>query len=226
VGLELYAKIEPLIPFEDEIDKLYQAYIARLKKQKPASILDVGCGGGKFMLAAIDEGFKDIDGIDLSQEQIKAAKEAGLSAAAIDIKDVTKKYDAVVAVFDVLNYVYYDELKEFLKNIKRVLNPGGKFYADINTLYGFEEVAQGDLLLEGEDIYGSLQATYEDEKLTTNIRIFSKSGELYKKEEDTITQYYHSIEYIKKINPFKNLKVDNLVLYGKKADKFILTFWD
>lgn len=226
MGLELYAKIEPLIPFDNEIEKLYKIYLKELKKQNPASILDLGCGGGKFMQKAIKDGFLNIDGIDLSLKQIEIAKKAGLNAEAIDIKAVTKKYDAVVAVFDVLNYVYYDELESFLKSVQGILNDGGKFYADINTLHGFNEVAQGDLLLEGEGIYGSLSSYFEENKLETNLRIFTKSGELYKKEEDVITQYYHSIEYIKKINPFKNLKVDDISLYGKKADKFLLTFWD
>ena len=226
MGLDLYARIEPLIPFHDEMQKLYTAFIRKLEKSNPETILDIGCGGGNFMKLAIDKGFKNIEGIDLSPAQVETAKKAGLKAEAIDIKEVTKTYDACVAVFDVLNYIPYDELEDFLKEVKRVLKPGGKFYADINSLYGFEEVAQGALLLEGEDTHGSLEAYFNDDRLVTSVRLFTKTGELYKKEEDVITQYYHSIEYIRKINPFGNMKVDNLTLYSKKPDKFLLTFFD
>ena len=226
MGLDLYARIEPLIPFHDEIKKLYTAFIRKLEKSQPESILDIGCGGGNFMKLAIEKGFKNIEGIDLSTAQVEVAKAAGLNAEAKDIKEVTKSYDAAVAVFDVLNYIPYDEMEDFLKEVKKILKPGGKFYADINSLHGFEEVAQGALLVEGEDTHGSLEAYFEDDRLITNIRLFTKTGELYKKEEDVITQYYHSVEYLRKISPFANMKVDNLTLYSKKPDKFLLTFFD
>jgi SAM-dependent methyltransferase len=224
-GLDLYARIEPLIPFQDEIRRLYSTFIKKLQKEKPGLILDIGCGGGNFMKMARDMEF-EIEGIDLSPAQVAVAKAAGLTAENKDIREVTKTYDTIVAVFDVLNYLDDEQLAAFLIEVKRVLKPGGKFYADINSLHGFEEVAPGSLLLHGDGTYGSLESGYGEGILDTTIRLFSKKGELYEKEEEHIIQFYHPLERIRKVNPFKTLTVDNLTLYAKKPDKFLLTFFD
>ena len=49
MSLDLYAKIEPLIGFYDEYEKLYDIYIEAISTYKPKKILDIGCGRG-FML--------------------------------------------------------------------------------------------------------------------------------------------------------------------------------
>ena len=225
MGLDLYAKLEPLIPFPEEMKKLYTAYLKKLEKQQPAGILDIGCGGGNFMELALAKGF-EIEGIDLSGAQVAMATSRGFKAVVKDLADVSGTYDAAVAVFDVLNYMDEEALGEFFQNAKKVLNPGGKFYADINTLFAFEEIAQGALLLHGDGQHGSMEAYFDGEKLHTELRLFTRKGDCYTMEEDTIIQHYHSLEVIRKLSPFKTMKVDNLALYSKKPDKFLITFSD
>lgn len=225
MGLDLYAKLEPLIPFPEEMKKLYTAYIKKLEKQQPKSILDIGCGGGNFMELATEKGFA-IEGIDLSAAQVAMAASRGFKAEAKDLADVSGTYDAAVAVFDVLNYMDETALAEFLQNAKRILAPEGRFYADINTLFAFEEIAQGALLLHGEGQHGSMEAYFDGESLHTELRLFTQDGDCFRMEEDMIIQHYHALEVIRKLSPFKTMKVDNLALYSKKPDKFLITFSD
>ena len=46
--LDLYAKIESLIGFDAQYEKLYQIYLHLLNSLHVKTILDVGCGNGKF----------------------------------------------------------------------------------------------------------------------------------------------------------------------------------
>jgi len=224
MSLELYAKIEPLIPFKEEKQKLYNLYLKKLKKIGAKKILDLGCGGGNFMQLAIKENF-EIDGIDLSHLQIEMAKSKGLNAQVLDIKDVKEKYDAIVGVFDVINYIKKEELEFFLQNIQNALYENGTFLCDINTFYAFEEIAPGDLILEKDEICAAIRADFDDNILQTQITLFEKNTkECYKKIKDSFLQYYYSLDFIKKINPFKNLKVDYVKLYTNKTEKYLLEF--
>jgi 2-polyprenyl-3-methyl-5-hydroxy-6-metoxy-1,4-benzoquinol methylase len=224
MGLDLYAKLEPLIPFENEIVYLYDAFIEKMEELKPTSILDVGCGNGNFIKAVQNCGFSNIEGIDLSKEMVKIAKQKGVEAEHIDIAQKEGQYEMITAVFDVLNYLDTPTLKSFLKDAHRLLKPGGVFIADINSQYGFEEIAPGSLLVQKDNYYGSLDAEYEKEVLTTKLRLFTPKESLFEMSEDTIIQYYHPISRLKKLSPFQNMRHEPLNLYGEEADKHLLLF--
>jgi len=221
-ALDLYAKIEPLIGFYDEYNKLYSKYLDILESLHVKSVLDVGCGNGNFLRLLNDRNYK-AQGIDRSKEMIKIALLLGVDAQNIDLCDVEKKYDCVTAVGDVLNYMTKEELYKFFLEVKNSLGENGYFVADINTLSGFEEVADGLLFKETKEQFLAIEANFEYEKLTTNITLFEKEKEKYRRYSNTIFQYYHQLELFKNIEEFELVNISYTSMFGD-SDKVILIF--
>jgi SAM-dependent methyltransferase len=226
VGLELYAKIEPLLGFEESVEALYDFYIDLLKSWQPDMLLDIGCGSGAFLERLQNSmALNRALGIDLSETMVRRARARGIEAQAIDLCDIDEMFDAATAVFDVLNYLDAKALERFMGCVYARLKPGGIFIADINTLYGFEEVAQGALVKEDATNFVTLDSLFEDEKLTTHLTLFEKEmNGCYQKSEDTIVQYYHAPETLSEIGGLTLIQSFPLQMYGEEPDKEVLVF--
>lgn len=222
-NLDLYSKAEHLLGIEEATEALYDVYRGELDDYEVKTLLDVGCGRGGFMERLISDGIK-CKGIDLSQYMIDACVEKGLDAECKDIKDEAGKYDAVVSIFDVLNFMDKESLTSFLDSIASVLNEDGVFIADINTLSGFADVAEGSMSNDTEKEFLSVDAIFENNELHTKITLFEKeeSG-LYKKYQDTIVQYFHKLEFFKKLDGLKLVDKQTFSLYAEE-DKTLLIF--
>lgn len=224
-SLNLYSKIEPHLNFQDEINELYGAFLKICEELDVKNVIDIGCGQGKFLTQ-----LKNLNilafGTDLSSEQIKICKLKNLNAACINISNVTEKFDCATAVFDVLNYLDKKTLEIFIKNVYDLLLPNGYFLFDINTLYGFEEVAEGSLNINTPDNFIGIDASYINKILKTNMVLFSKQSDgKYTKEEDFIEQHYHEKNAIKKVLDkcgFQTKQIISFHLHSEeKPDKLI-----
>jgi cyclopropane fatty-acyl-phospholipid synthase-like methyltransferase len=145
------------------------------------------------MQRMISDGVK-CKGIDLSSVMIEECKAQGLDAECIDVADVEGTYDAVVAIFDVLNFMNKDALVKFLDAISSKLNDDGIFIADINTLYGFSDVAEGTMSAENDKEFLVVDAEFANDELHTQFTLFEKNDEKFIKHQDTIIQYFHKIK--------------------------------
>ncbi len=222
-NLDLYAKAEHLLGIEEATEALYDLYRSELDEYNVKTLLDVGCGRGGFMQRMTSDGV-ECKGIDLSSVMIDECLQKGLDAECIDIKDAKGSYDAVVSIFDVLNFLDKNELEEFLNNIARVLNDDGIFIADINTLYGFSDVAEGTMSNENDDEFLNVDAVFENDKLYTKFTLFSKNADgSYTKHQDTITQYFHKIKTFQKLTSLKLVEKQTFSLYDTE-DKTLLIF--
>jgi len=210
MGLDLYARIEPYLDFEEEIYSLHKEFLKFIMVNDLDNIIDIGCGQGYF-LNNLEINKKKAFGIDLSVEQIKICEEKGLNAKAIALEDVKEKFDCATAIFDVLNYISKIELEKFILQVNKVLNPNAYFIFDVNTYFGFDEVAQGTINIDIEDKFIAIDAFFENDKLQTNITLFEKekSGK-YTKEQDKIVQEYHKKEYLE--NEILRLQKENASL--------------
>jgi SAM-dependent methyltransferase len=226
VGLELYAKVEPLLGFEESVEALYDFYIDLLESWHPNRLLDIGCGSGAFLERLQQRiALQRSLGIDLSQTMVQRAKARGIEAMAIDLCELDETFDAATAVFDVLNYLDRPTLERFMQCVYARLTPGGIFIADINTLYGFEEVAQGALIREDGTNFVALNSLFEDEKLTTHLTLFEQAENgCYQKSEDRIVQYYHDTEDLSQIGGMTLIQSFPLQMYGEEPDKEVLVF--
>lgn len=220
--LDLYAKIEPLIGFDEQYEKLYQIYLEWLKSLHVKTVLDVGCGNGKLLCHLRTNGFK-AQGIDRSVSMVERSIKSGVEASTKELCEFPRdSFDCVVAVADVLNYISPDEIASFFQEVSGVLKSGGYFLCDVNTLHGFENVADGVMTKEVGDFFLCVEAIYEDKKLETHITLFEKKGDLYHKEQGSITQYFHSQTFLKKIGIFKFCTTKSVSLFGKESDKIIM----
>jgi cyclopropane fatty-acyl-phospholipid synthase-like methyltransferase len=222
-NLDLYAKAEHLLGIEEATEALYDLYRSELDAYNVKTLLDVGCGRGGFMRRMISDGVK-CKGVDLSSIMIEECKAQGLDAECIAAKNVDGKYDAIVSIFDVLNFMDKEELLEFLEAIAEKLNDDGVFIADINTLYGFKDVAEGTMSNDTDDEFLNVDAVFEDNELHTTFTLFEKEPDgRYKKYQDTIVQYFHKIELFKKLKGLELVEKQTFSLYDTE-DKTLLIF--
>ncbi|WP_297432941.1 cyclopropane-fatty-acyl-phospholipid synthase family protein [Sulfurimonas sp.] len=222
-NLDLYAKAEHLLGIEEATEALYDLYRSELDEYDVKTLLDVGCGRGGFMQRMISDGV-ECKGVDLSAVMVAECKEAGLDAECIDVADVAGKYDAIVSIFDVLNFMDKDDLVKFCDAISDKLNDDGIFIADINTLYGFSDVAEGTMSNDEEDEFLVVDAAFENKELHTKFTLFEKDEDgRYTKYQDTIVQYFHKIEFFQKLSGLKLVEKQTFSLYDRE-DKTLLIF--
>lgn len=223
-NLDLYALVEEHLGFEEEINSLYETIRNLALESNPSTLIDIGCGQGEFCKQIANKDLK-VFGVDLSQKQIDAALKKGVDAQSIDIKDVKEKFDCATAVFDVINYLPKEYIKEFFTHTYDLLNDEGYFIFDINSLFGFEEIAQGTLNIDLEDKFIAIDANFDDDILYTDITLFTKEKDLYKKEFGTIEQYYYDNDFLaatlKKVG-FEVTKIVEFNLHSEdECDKYI-----
>lgn len=139
---EMFDDISPRYDFLNHllsanIDKFWRNNaINKLKHYKPRLILDVATGTGDFAIAATKINGAKVVGIDISEGMLemgrKKIEKRNLASAIELIKADSEnlpfendKFDAAIVGFGVRNF---ENLKQGIKEIHRVLKPGGIFY--------------------------------------------------------------------------------------------------
>lgn len=223
-SLDLYAKVEDLLGVKEAAPSLYAHYLLFLNTVDFESLLDVGCGSGDFlrqMQSALE--IPQVKGIDLSPLMVSKTTEQGFDAQCIDLCDLKGQYDVITAVFDMLNYLDKKALEQFLGCVNEHLSDGGLFLCDINTLYGFENVAVGSYIVDDEERFLTIDSDFEEGEYHSEFTLFEKEGSMFKKSQEIIKQYYHTIDEIKKLSGMELLQSDDVSLYDfEEADKVFL----
>jgi ubiquinone/menaquinone biosynthesis C-methylase UbiE len=111
-----------------------QKYINRLNAigfNQPGNYLDAGCGFGQWSLSA-SLFFGNVTGIDVSKERIEAAKKLAKNYNNVRfLQGTICKLPFDDETFDyVFSYsvIYYTNVDKAIKELVRVLKPGGKIY--------------------------------------------------------------------------------------------------
>ena len=225
-SLNLYAKVEDLLENSEAIEKLYSYYYEFLDSIEFHTLLDIGCGSGVF-LSQINQKYKPFlaKGIDLSSVMVQKARLKGVMAEAVDLCELNGKFDVMSAVFDMLNYLPPQALSGFFECVSEHLNDDGYFIFDINSDYGFDNVAVGAYIVDDERRFLAIDSDYEDETYQAAFTLFEKDNTCYQKMQETITQHYHSIQSITKATNMNLVAIQEISLYDiKQADKLLLVF--
>jgi len=213
-SLDLYAKVEDLLGVKEAAPRLYAHYLLFLNTIGFDTLLDVGCGSGDFLVQmkqALD--IPEVKGIDLSPAMVSKSIENGIDASCIDLCDLEGKYDVITAVFDMLNYLTPELLQHFLICVKEHLNDGGVFLCDINTLYGFENVAVGSFIVDDDERFLTVDSDFEEGEYISEFTLFEKEGMCFKKSQETIKQYYHTVDEVVKYSGLELVVSDDVNLY-------------
>jgi SAM-dependent methyltransferase len=133
------------------IKRLIQKHIPR---DKAINILDLGCGDGKYIYFLKKEGYKNIVGLDLSEEQVEVAHSLGLEEVqrgSLDqyLDECKTKYD-VVLMIDILEHLTRDQLFYSLDQVYSMLKPEGVLIAHVPNGEGIfgSRIFYGDLTHE------------------------------------------------------------------------------
>jgi cyclopropane fatty-acyl-phospholipid synthase-like methyltransferase len=100
-------------------------------------ILDIGCGQGNLVYALTSFGFKDVHGIDLSEQQIAISKQHGLPCEVVDREYVANLANVAPSTFeaifmlDVLEHLDKTEQLRMLNSISQLLVPGGRLILSV-----------------------------------------------------------------------------------------------
>jgi 2-polyprenyl-3-methyl-5-hydroxy-6-metoxy-1,4-benzoquinol methylase len=116
---------------------------------RAAHVLDLGCGSGDVMRLLNRRGCR-AEGIDISNEQVRLAVQAGLDARQVDAFDFlatrADAYDGIVAL-DFIEHFAKDELMRLFGSIADALKPHGLLLI---------QTPNGEGLFANQIIYGDL----------------------------------------------------------------------
>jgi len=222
-ALDLYAKIEGLLENEEAIGSLYGTYLKTLDTLAFDSLLDVGCGSGGF-LELIQKVFApaQLKGIDLSSLMVARTVSRGIEAETIDLCAVQGQFEVITAVFDMVNYLDTESLPRFMQCISDRLTTGGYFLCDINSEYGFSEIASGSFTAEDENQFLIIDSDYDEGLYHSAFTLFEKEGTHYRRSDEQITQHYHTAAQIATAGGLTLLSDTPISLYSEVSDKHFL----
>lgn len=132
--------------------KWYKAkYLPALNNfDKNCSILDIGCGSGKMLDYLRYEGYTNLEGIDLSEEQLEIATQRGLKVKKENVFEYfeknTKKFKVIIAL-DFIEHFTKEENLILFEEIYKTLDTGGVLVIRTPNAQGLqpERIMYGDL---------------------------------------------------------------------------------
>jgi SAM-dependent methyltransferase len=104
-------------------------YLARMPKNRDASILVVSCGPGYLVNMLREHGYRNVLGIDSDPAKVEHARRRGLPcepARAFEfLEGRVSQYDVIIPEQE-LNHLTLDETIDFLRLCRTALRPGGE----------------------------------------------------------------------------------------------------
>jgi SAM-dependent methyltransferase len=98
----------------------------RLLGDGPGRLLDIGCGTGAHTAAFAEHGWSPV-GVDISEDQLRLARERGVEVVKADAADLPfedASFDAVVSMW---THTDVDDFSALMQEAVRVLRPEGPF---------------------------------------------------------------------------------------------------
>ncbi|MFC1964600.1 class I SAM-dependent DNA methyltransferase [Chloroflexota bacterium] len=117
------------------VKRIFEAY----GEKEIRTILDLGCGTGSHALVFAEMGYT-VTGVDLSEKMLRLAgnkstaqnKQINFLQGDIRCLDLQRRFDAVIAMFNVLGYqTTNQDVVNTIRSARNHLNSGGLFVCDI-----------------------------------------------------------------------------------------------
>lgn len=180
-------------PYMENEDKLQL-----FKKIKNKKVLEVGCASGKSLKYLKDNGAKEVWGLDISEEQIKKAKELNIENSYFYISSMENNPGIPVDYFDYVlslySIGYSSNPKKTIKLISKYLKKDGTF-----------------ILSWTHPFFNCLDI--EDDKIIVKHDYNDESKKIIKKGPDKVELYQYNLKISTLIN--------SLISAGLEIDKVI-----
>lgn len=115
--------------------QLNKEIIPLLPSDKNIKILDIGCGFGCLIFTLNHNGYKNVLGIDISEDQVKQAHQLGIKEviqyeASAFLQENTNSFDVIIGI-DLIEHYKKENLLNLLEKVNLSLKPNG--YAIFRT---------------------------------------------------------------------------------------------
>jgi len=180
-------------------------YISMIFKQygdKVCDVVDCGCGTGSLMQKLEELGYF-VAGFDVSFNMIKKAqsKSQGMLWQG-DLRSfaLKKQWDAVLCIYDTIQYLHVEEIKNYIGQVQNILHPGGLFIFDIATKknvkkYWFD-------FTDKEKINGwevKRRSWYDEQKEQLHTSFHCRNKSAHFKSREIHIQYIYDLEKYRNI---------------------------
>ena len=101
-------------------------------EDRSATIMDLGCGNGVLLLAARQQGYVQLSGVDGSAEQVAIAHRVGINEVRegdifAELAHTASAAKDVIITYDVIEHLTKPVLLHLMAEIRRVLRAGGRW---------------------------------------------------------------------------------------------------
>ena len=168
---ELLNRHEVEVKYHSREPYLKKIISKHFPKNKNSTILDLGCGGGELIYCAKKSGYKNISGVDCSDQQVASAKMLGVSSVVkgdllVELSKLKQASLDCIISFDVLEHFSKNEIIEFVDQVQRALVSGGTWII---------HVPNGDSIFFGKVLFGDFTHEIAFTKASA-AQLFGASG--------------------------------------------------
>lgn len=165
------------------------------------NLLDLACGTGSFSKIFSDMGYS-VTGLDLSEDMLSVADNKCGGKVEFLKGDMTdfafeNKFDFCICTLDSINHITdYNDVKKCFNNVYHVLNEGGIFVFDVNTIYKHRNIlCDNTFVFDEEDFFLSWDNEYHDEdEVRIILDFFVFNGTNYDRYSEEFDEKAYSAE--------------------------------
>lgn len=204
---QFYDKLTDNVNYKKRAE-FFRTLLVRYGVRDNATILDMGCGTGKFTCELAKMGY-DMIGTDISPEMLCEARENMytndvsmlLLCQGMEELDLFGTVDCAVSTLDSINHLDSAEgVRKAFYNAGLFMNPEGMFIFDINTVYKHREVlGNNTFVYDTDEVYCVWQNTLnDDDSVDISLDFFECDGDSYYRSSQEFSERAYPIEDIKK----------------------------
>ncbi len=199
-----YDQLTGDVPYEEFAD-FYEAEFRRCGGEFRL-LLDLCCGTGTLTCELARRGYELI-AVDASVDMLMQAQQKAMELERLPLflhqeaeqLDLYGTVDAAYCSLDGMNYIPPDKLHEVFHRLRLFIRPGGLFIFDIRSPEWLESMDGQVYVDEQEDVMCLWRAELSEDKASVSygMDIFSREGELWRREGEEHTEYVYSFEALK-----------------------------